>query len=182
MQQTWSCENSEKSLEVICNRVTRYFVAWKNIDPSWYLSSHMHSPEELPRWSRIPRNVVSRIFGFLSCCAIGKVACVIAILVAGGSVADHVGSWENLNTTNFAKSSGHIRFCSCDVDTDPLGRRGRKGVLTSDTECNACHESVEITKFRTTLISALVRNSFDSFAFVLKSFRSKSALIFVYRI
>ena len=114
-----------------------------------------------------------------SCRAIGKVACVNAILVAGGSAADHVGSWENLNTTNLAKSSGQIRFCSCDVDTDPFGRRGRKGVLTSDTECNACHESVEITKFRKTLISASVRISFDSFAFVSKSFPSKSAVVLI---
>eukprot|EP00438_Fugacium_kawagutii_P027521 Skav213236 [mRNA] locus=scaffold5440:20370:35754:+ [translate_table: standard] len=63
-------------------------------------------------------------------------------------------SWENLNSTSFAKSSGQIHFCACDVDTDPLGKRGRKGALTSETECNACHTSAEITQFRKTLIGA----------------------------
>lgn len=112
--------------------------------------------DELPRWSRIPRNVVSRIFAFLSCCAVGKIACAACILVAGRGATP--ASWENLNTTNFAKTSGDIRFCACDVDTDPLGRRGRKGVLTSDTECNACHSSSEITDFRKTLIGVSETN------------------------
>lgn len=115
----------------------------------------MQLPEDLPRWSRIPRNVVSRILGFLSCCAAGKVACLISILVAGGSATNENLSWENLNTTSFAKSSGQIHFCACDVDTDPLGKRGRKGALTSETECNACHTSTEITQFRKTLIGVL---------------------------
>ena len=83
--------------------------------------------EELP----LPRvaGAGSRTLLFTGAVGLAKLACSVWMLVLSMAVSDmQVFAEEGVmpNVTLELGASGLMRFCACDVGTDPLGRGGKK--------------------------------------------------------
>ena len=103
------------------------------------------------------RTAGSRTLLFTCTAGWGKLACGIWMLVISRVVSE-VPAFANgvlPNVTLEEGASGLLRFCACDVRTDPLGRNGKKrGVLTSDALCSACHGPPDLVESRHSLSRA----------------------------
>ena len=103
----------------------------------------------------------SRTLLFTGAAGLAKLGCSVWMLVLSMAVSDmEVFAQEGVmpNVTLELGASGLMRFCACDVGTDPLGRGGKKrGALTSDALCSACHEPTDLVHFRRSLSRASER-------------------------
>ena len=92
-----------------------------------------------------------------------KLACGAWMVIVSNAVSgipDFAAHGAMPNVTLEAGASGLMRFCACDVDTDPLGRNGKKrGALTSDALCSACHGPADLVEFRHSLSRALQKET-----------------------